>query len=102
MSCQHFYGVYLLLTGARFSPAHRKFAVLVTNSGRFITVFGMVLSKVDQNYIIGATVVALLLLAASVQKVFFAQGTKVAASATPSNSSGVARQRSPPRDVKRD
>lgn len=41
---QHIGGVSTYLQGIKFNPAHRKFAVVVTNMGRFIAFFGLVIA----------------------------------------------------------
>ena len=43
MIIQHIGGVSTLLQGIKFNPAHRKFAVLVTNTGRFLAFFGLII-----------------------------------------------------------
>lgn len=75
MIIQHLGGAITLIQG-KSNPAHRKFAVLVTNWGRMVAIGGMIFGKVDQQYIIGACVLAFILLVASVYKVFIAKGGK--------------------------
>jgi len=99
MLIQHFYGVYILLNSQTFSPNHRKFAVVVTNLGRFVTIFGLILCGRDQIYIIGGGVLSVIMLVATIQKVFLAKGTSTA---TPSSKKTAERERSPPRNAKRD
>lgn len=69
---QHIGGVTTLLKGQKSNPQHRKFAVLVTNFGRLLAIFGMILGGFDQRIIIGSSIFAVILLVGSVYKVFFA------------------------------
>jgi hypothetical protein len=65
-------GVITLLNNQKSNPQHRKFAVLVTNFGRILSIFGMILGDFDQNIIIGSSIFAVILLVVSVYKGFFA------------------------------
>ena len=67
---QHLGGAFTLIKDMKRNNGHRKFAVLVTNLGRMVAIGGMIFGGVEQKYIIGAAVLAFVLLAFSVWKVF--------------------------------
>ena len=46
---------------------HRKFAVLVTNSGRFLVVFGLILAEKEKYLIYGSAAIAAVLLVATIK-----------------------------------
>ena len=102
MIIQHIGGVTTLLKGLRFNPSHRKFAIIVANLGRFLVVFGLILAKKEQTIIIGAAAIASILFVITVG--YYRQYSKAETSQAQrvSSSSQAERQRSPPRDVKRD
>ena len=64
---QHFGGVVILIKGERFNATHRKFAILVTNSGRFLVVFGLILAQKEQYLIVGSAAISLVLLVATIK-----------------------------------
>lgn len=66
---QHIGGVITLLQGKTHNPNHRKFAVVVTNLGRIVTLVGFKYAKQDLWFYI-LSVLAVLLLIGSVQAVF--------------------------------
>ena len=70
MTLQHLGGAITLIQNKTHNAGHRKFAVVVTNLGRMVAIGGMIFGGVQQEYIIGASVLALLLLVLSVYKVF--------------------------------
>lgn len=70
MVVQHIGGVSTYLQGIKYDPAHRKFAVVVTNMGRFIAVFGLVIAGAEEMYVYGSGALAVVLLIASVYNVF--------------------------------
>ena len=78
---------------------HRKFAVLVTNSGRFLVVFGLILAEKEKYLIYGAAAIAAVLLVATIKYLKEMSALPSKAEKVPSEAS---RSRSPPRDVKRD
>jgi len=43
MIVQHLGGVSTYLQGIKYNSAHRNFAVVVTNTGRFIAFFGLII-----------------------------------------------------------
>lgn len=99
---QHIGGVLTLIKGMSSNPAHRKFGIIVSNLGRIISVFGLILAGQDQRLIIGAAVLALLMLVLSAKKLFGSQIKKASTSNQATPNTETDRQRSPPRDVKRD
>lgn len=46
------------MKGLRFNPSHRKFAILVANTGRFLVVFGLILAEKEKAFIYGAAAIA--------------------------------------------
>ena len=78
---------------------HRKFAVIVTNSGRFLVVFGLILAEKEKYLIYGAAAIAAVLLVATIKYLKELSAAPSKAGKVPSETS---RARSPPRDAKRD
>ena len=92
----------ILIKGERFNATHRKFAILVTNSGRFLVVFGLILAQKEQYLIVGSAAISLVLLVATIKYLIDLSG-HTPPKKTPAKASGeAARQRSPPREAKRD
>lgn len=67
---QHLGGVITLLKGIRSNPIHRKFGTIVSNLGRVLATFGLILAEQDQKLIIGAAVLGFILLIVSVKSGF--------------------------------
>lgn len=80
------------------NPLHRKFGLVVSNLGRIIAIFGLILAKQRQEFIIGAIVLAVVLLIASILKASKVPTPKEVKPTPAAND----RARSPPRDIKRD
>lgn len=93
MTLQHIGGAITLLQNKTHNPGHRKFAVVVTNLGRGVAIGGMIFGGVEQQYIIGASVLALVLLVFSVWKVFLRKEKPVRVG----GSGAAARAKSPPK-----
>ena len=102
MTYQHVLGATALLKGVNFSPSHRKLAFIVANQGRFLVVFGMILAKKELYLTIGAATLTGLLFLATIKYYFELQKKLEGKPETVKKSGGAERQRSPPRDVKRD
>lgn len=98
---QHVGGVLTLIKGMSSNPAHRKFGIIVSNMGRIIAVFGLILAQQDQRLIIGAATLAFLMFILTVKKLFSSK-PKVSDPNQETSTTETGRQRSPPRDVKRD
>ena len=71
MAIQHMGGTITLLQNKTHNANHRKFSVIVSNMGRMVSIGGMLYGGVQQQYIVGSCVLALILLVASVYSVFF-------------------------------
>ena len=96
---QHAGGVSTLLKGIKYNPTHRMLGFYVSNFGRILAFFGLVIANAEPWIIYTSGAITAVLLLASTYKVFFAgksttpTTTKPAAGATANS-----RAKSPKRD----
>ena len=98
---QHASGVYTFLKGINYNPIHRKLGVVASSLGKFLAVGGMIIADWPQYLIIIGAVLAVLMTAFGTYK-HFGGSKKNPNSGVKVSSSPTERQRSPPREVKRD